>query len=81
MPKAKGQPGALPSAVVYFLVHGELPPDGHPARDTGLVTAFKLKHSPTIGAALRTLWTEYADEITAATPEGAEPWVVTALTA
>jgi hypothetical protein len=79
MPRAKGSHGALPSAMVYLLAHGALPPDGHPARDTGLIEAFQLKYSPTMVDDLRELWRRHADEITAATPAGGEPWVVRAL--
>lgn len=68
----------LPSAVLYLLVHGELPPGGGPPLD-GLVEAFKLKHSPTLVGDLRALWGRHAAEITAATPAGAEPWVVRVL--
>jgi hypothetical protein len=73
----------LPSAVVYLLVHGELPPDGHPARGAGrgLLTAFQLKWSPTLLDEVRQLWAQHADEITAATPAGLAPWVARALAA
>jgi hypothetical protein len=78
MPSAKGQAGALPPAVVHFLAFGELPVEGRDDR-TGLVAAFKLKHAPDRADALGALWSRHADEITAATPEGAEPWVARAL--
>ena len=76
MPRLKAQHGALPAAVTFFLVHGELPPDGHPDRDPGLLTAFKLRYSPTLVDDLGALWSLHAAEILAATPAGATPWVI-----
>jgi hypothetical protein len=71
----------LPAAVLSVLVHGELPPNDGRERP-GIVEAFVLKydhHQPKVAAELRRLWARHADEITAATPPGATPWVVTAL--
>lgn len=71
----------LPSAVLFFCVHGELPPYGHPARAEGLVPAFELKHSAALVADLRTLWAQHAEEILTATPPGGESWALRVLRA
>src|SRR5215831_394240 len=82
MPTAKQHHDRLSPAVLYYLVHGDLPPRDDRVGRTGLVEAFQLKHAQSVAAraeVLRTLWAAHADEIRAATPAGTNPWILEAL--
>jgi len=82
MPTAKRNHDRLPSAVLYYLVHGDLPTRDDRGGTTGRVEAFRLKHAESAAARaelLRTLWAVHADEIRAFTPAGTEPWILEAL--
>ena len=83
MPTAKHHHDRLSPALLYYLVHGDLPPRDDCGGRTGLVEAFQLKHAQSAAARaeLRRLWEAHANEILAATPAGVEPWVVRALRA
>ena len=81
MPKPKDPDrGSLPMAVLHVLAHGDLPVERVPG--TGRVAAFELKYysgRPGVVAEMRRLWREHHDEIVAATPPGATPWVARVL--
>lgn len=82
MPTAKQRHNRLSPAMLYYLVHGDLPPREDRGGRTGLVEAFRLKHPQSAAARvelLRTLWAAHGDEIRAATPAGTEPWILEAL--
>src|SRR5215471_12188950 len=82
MPTAKRNHDRLPSAVLYYLVHGDLPTRDDRGGTTGRVEAFRLKHAESAAARaelLRTLWAVHADEIRAFTPRGTNPWILEAL--
>jgi|SRR5215475_5744857 len=82
MPTAKHHHDRLSPALLYYLVHGDLPPRDDRGGRTGLVEAFQLKHARSAAAraeVLHTLWAVHADEIRAATPRGADPWILEAL--
>jgi len=82
MPTAKRNHDRLPPALLYYIVHGDLPPRDDRDGATGLVEAFRLKHAQSAAARaelLRTLWAVHADEIRTATPAGTEPWILEAL--
>src|SRR5262249_6674863 len=76
-----GKEGRLREAVLFFLLHGALPPVRGPERD-GILQAFELKHTRLARSAyldeLRSIWLEHSAEIVEAAA-GAEPWVVTVL--
>jgi|SRR5215813_4339909 len=82
MPTAKHHHDRLSPALLYYLVHGDLPPRDDRGGRTGLVEVFCLKHAESAAARaelLRTLWDVHADEIRAATPAGTDPWILKAL--
>ena len=82
MPTAKHHHDRLSPALLYYLVHGDLPPRDDRGGRTGLVEAFQLKHARSAAAraeVLHTLWAAHADEIRAATPSGRDPWIFKAL--
>jgi len=81
MPTARGNEGRLREAVLFFLVHGELPPIGGPERD-GILQAFELRHTRLERAeyldVLRGLCAQHGSQIVAAAV-GTEPWVACVL--
>src|SRR5215467_12263178 len=81
MPTARGNEGRLREAVLYFVVHGELPPIGDPERD-GLLQAFELRHTRLKRAEyldeLRDIWLRHRAQILEAAA-GGEPWVARVL--
>lgn len=78
MPKPRdAYRASLPPAVLHVLAFGDLPAKAVPG--TGRLAAFEMKHysagRPEVVADMRRLWREHRDEILAATPPGATPWV------